>query len=63
MTLVIQSQETLEKLEDMVIEMFSEIPNNGLSPETFMNCEMPFEASKFHKVSDMFISQRAISVV
>ena len=50
MTLVVQSQETLEKLEEIVIEMFSKIPNNGLSQEKFINYEQPFDFSKFHKM-------------
>ena len=51
MTLVVQSQETLERLEKMVIEIFSQIPNNGVSAKSFINYQQPFDASKFHKVT------------
>ena len=50
MTLVVQSQETLEKLEKVVIDVFSKVPNNGLSLETFGHLQEPFDVSKVHKV-------------
>ena len=44
MTLVIQSQKTLEDLEAMVRESFSDVPNNGLEKDTF---EYPYEEDRF----------------
>jgi len=44
MTLVIQSQQTLEDLEAMVRESFSDVPNNGLEKDTF---EYPFAKDRF----------------
>jgi nardilysin len=44
MTLVIQSQQTLEDLEAMVRESFFDVPNNGLVKDTF---EYPFTKDRF----------------
>merc|ERR1711860_433337 len=44
MTLVIQSQKTLEDLEAMVRESFSDVPTNGLEKESF---EYPYEEDRF----------------
>ncbi|CAB4061195.1 NRD1 [Lepeophtheirus salmonis] len=41
MTLVIQSQDTLDNLQKMVEELFSNIPNNGLEQETFDHLKHP----------------------
>ena len=53
MTLVVQSQHTLEMLEDMVIDVFSNVPNNGLPKETFCHLERPFDTPKYHKIYKM----------
>merc|ERR1719210_63105 len=44
MSLVIQSQNTLEDLEALVREAFSDVPNNGLEKETFGH---PFAKDRF----------------
>ena len=53
MTLVVQSQHTLQTLEDMVIEIFTKVPNNGLPKETFGHLESPFDTLKYHKIYKM----------
>ena len=52
MTLAVQSQETLETLEEWVTDSFSRVPNNGQEPETFADSGNPFEGpqSKFHRL-------------
>ena len=50
MTLVVQSQNTMETIENLVVEIFSKVPNNGLSKETFGHMEKPFETPGFHKL-------------
>ena len=53
MNLVIQSQDTIENLEKMVIDCFSNVPNNGLKRESFSNMLKPFDNSKYHKLYKM----------
>ncbi len=50
MTLVLQSQETLEALEKLAVENFSKVPNNSLDKETFAHLERPFDTPDFHKL-------------
>ncbi|XP_027049416.1 nardilysin-like [Pocillopora damicornis] len=50
MTLAVISRESLDSLEKMVRESFSEIPNNSLPKPTFQEYTTPFDASKFHKL-------------
>ena len=44
MTLVVQSQESLETLETLVTSLFSKVPNNGLEKEIF---DFPYEENRF----------------
>ena len=55
MTLAVQSQATLETLEQLVLESFSSIPNNLQNKETFSHLGEPFktEPSKFCKMYKM----------
>ena len=59
MTLAVQSQETLDTLEDMVVQSFSNITNNQKNKETFENLIEPFktEPSKFCKLYKMIPMQ------
>ena len=50
MTLVVQAQEPIDKLEKLVIECFSDVPNNGLPIESFSHLAEPFNTPDFHKV-------------
>ncbi|KAJ8039795.1 Nardilysin [Holothuria leucospilota] len=50
MTLVVQSQETLDVLEDWITSTFSDIPNNKLEKISFDNCGLPFHPEKFQKL-------------
>ncbi|XP_075411986.1 nardilysin isoform X2 [Tenrec ecaudatus] len=50
MTLVVQSKETLDTLEKWVTEIFSEIPNNGLSKPNFGHLMDPFDTPAFNKL-------------
>uniref|UniRef100_A0A8B9PHG8 Nardilysin n=1 Tax=Apteryx owenii TaxID=8824 RepID=A0A8B9PHG8_APTOW len=50
MTLVVQSKETLDTLEKWVMEIFSEIPNNGLPRPSFGHLTQPFDTPEFHKL-------------
>ncbi|XP_071421582.1 nardilysin [Pithys albifrons albifrons] len=50
MTLVVQSRETLDTLEEWVTEIFSEIPNNGLPKPSFDHLTQPFDTPEFHKL-------------
>ena len=52
MTLTVQSQETLDNLEKLVIELFSSIPNNNKNKETFHHLTDPFKnnQSKFSRL-------------
>ena len=50
MTLVVQAQESLETLEEMVVDSFSDVANNQQDKETFHNQAKPFESLKFHKI-------------
>ena len=50
MTLVVQSQQTLENLENLVVDIFCKVPNNGLEKETFHHLQKPFDTPNFHKL-------------
>ena len=50
MTLVLQSQETLDTLERMAVDMFSKVPNNGPLRETFDQFGKPYDVPEFHKI-------------
>ena len=50
MTLVVQSQNTMETIENLVVDIFSKVPNNGLQKETFGHMEKPFGTPGFHKL-------------
>jgi nardilysin len=64
MTLAIQSQETLDTLENLAIESFSSIPNNQQNKETFDHLTEPFktEPSKFCKLYKMVPMQNIFQV-
>ncbi|XP_071799391.1 nardilysin-like [Asterias amurensis] len=59
MTLVVQSREMLDTLEEWVKESFSDIPNNGLERPCFTKCGVPFDAGKFHKLYKVVPVQKA----
>ena len=50
MTLVLQSQETLDTLQRIAVDMFSKVPNNGASRETFDQFGKPYDVPEFHKI-------------
>ena len=50
MTLVLQSQDTLDTLESLAVDMFSKVPNNGPLRETFDQFGKPFDIPEFHKI-------------
>ena len=50
MTLVVQSQNTMETIENLVVDIFSKVPNNSLQKETFGHLEKPFGTPGFHKL-------------
>ncbi|VTJ59018.1 Hypothetical predicted protein [Marmota monax] len=50
MTLVVQSKETLDTLENWVTEIFSQIPNNGLPKPNFGHLTDPFDTPAFNKL-------------
>ena len=50
MTLVLQSQDTLDALESIAVDMFCKVPNNGPLRETFDHFEKPFDVPEFHKI-------------
>ena len=50
MTLVLQSQDTLDKLESVALDMFSKVPSNGPLRETFNHFGKPFDVPEFHKI-------------
>ena len=50
MTLVLQSQDTLDTLESIALDMFSKVPSNGPLRETFDQFGKPFDIPEFHKI-------------
>ena len=50
MTLVLQSQDTLDTLESIALDMFSEVPSNGPLRETFDHFGTPYDVPEFHKI-------------
>ncbi|XP_063057028.1 nardilysin b isoform X2 [Engraulis encrasicolus] len=50
MTLVVQSREKLDTLEEWVREIFSKIPNNGQSQPDFSHLKDPFDTPAFNKM-------------
>uniref|UniRef100_S4RDH1 Nardilysin b (N-arginine dibasic convertase) n=1 Tax=Petromyzon marinus TaxID=7757 RepID=S4RDH1_PETMA len=50
MTLAVQSRESLDQLEEWVTEIFSKMPNNGLTRVDFSSQGPPFEMETFHKL-------------
>ena len=50
MTLAVQSQATLESLENLVLESFAKVPNNGLDKESFGHLTDPFPLEDFHRL-------------
>ena len=50
MTLVLQSQDTLDTLQSIAVDMFSRVPNNGSSRETFDQYGKPYDIPEFHKI-------------
>ncbi|XP_044156832.1 nardilysin [Bufo gargarizans] len=50
MTLAVQSNETLDTLEEWVKEIFSEIPNNGLQKPEFSHLSDPFDTPGFNSL-------------
>jgi len=64
MTLVVQSQETLDSLEEMVVGHFANIPNNQQKRETFDHLNDPFKTnpSKFCRLYKMTPIQNIFQV-
>ncbi|KAM9842855.1 nardilysin-like [Aulostomus maculatus] len=50
MTLAVQSKEKLDTLEEWVREIFSKVPNNGLSKPDFSHMLDPFDTPAFNKL-------------
>ncbi|XP_069674736.1 nardilysin isoform X2 [Periplaneta americana] len=51
MTLAVQAEFPLEKLESWIVEYFSNVPNNGLAPDEFTNyTNSVFNRSEFSKI-------------
>ena len=50
MTLVLQSQDTLDTLESIALDMFSKVPSNGPLRETFDRFGKPYDVPEFHKI-------------
>ncbi|XP_067391576.1 nardilysin-like [Emydura macquarii macquarii] len=50
MNLVVQSKETLDTLEKWVMEIFSQIPNNGLPKPNYGYLTQPFDTPEFYKL-------------
>ncbi|XP_036376739.1 nardilysin b [Megalops cyprinoides] len=50
MTLVVQSRETLDTLEEWVREIFSNVPNNGQIKPDFSHLLDPFDTPSFNKL-------------
>ena len=50
MTLVLQSQDTLDTLESLAVDMFSKVPNNGPLRETFDRFGKPYDVPEFHRI-------------
>lgn len=50
MTLVLQSQDTLDTLESIALDMFSKVPSNGPLRETFDHFGKPYDVPEFHKI-------------
>ncbi|XP_063795614.1 nardilysin [Pseudophryne corroboree] len=50
MTLAVQSNETLDKLEEWVREIFCKIPNNGLGKPNFSHLTDPFDTPRFNSL-------------
>jgi len=50
MTLAVQSQHTLDTMQEWIESIYSSVPNNGLSLETFHHLDKPFSNSRFHKL-------------
>ncbi|XP_071486548.1 nardilysin-like [Diadema antillarum] len=50
MTLVVQSRESLDNLEEWVREAFSDVPHNGLNQPSFMDHGQPFMKEEFCKL-------------
>lgn len=49
MTLVVQAPEPLDDLQDLVYDVFEDIPNNNMLPPSFPQHQDPFLPSNFHK--------------
>ena len=50
MTLVVQSQETIDTLEKLVLDSFSAVPNNGLGKEIYPDFFDTFDLGQYHKL-------------
>jgi len=50
MCLTVQSQHSLDTMQEWVTDTFSEVPNNGLDREDFSNLSDPFNTPKFTKL-------------
>ena len=50
MTLVLHSQDTLDTLESIALNMFSDVPSNGPLRETFDHFGKPYDVPEFHKI-------------
>merc|ERR1719466_119958 len=47
MCLTVQSQHSLDTMQDWVVETFAEVPNNGLTREEFSGLKEPFDTPEF----------------
>ena len=48
--LAVQSQHSLDTIQDWVLDCFSKVPNNGHSREEFSGMEEPFSTAAFHQL-------------
>ena len=51
--LAVQSQHSLDSLQDWVVDCFKEVPNNGLPREDFSTMLEPFSSPDFHKLYEV----------
>merc|ERR1719348_2171860 len=50
MCLTVQSQHSLDSMQEWVVDTFSEVPNNGLEREDFSSLTDPFDTAEFAKL-------------
>ena len=50
MTLAVQSRLTLDEMQEMVVESFSPVPNNGLPRLSYSHLAPPFATPQYHRL-------------